>query len=224
VEVDKANKANNADGHASTDFDDRINVENKTNDEQAESIIHDGFEMNDASMTIEQELQVEAALDSVEVDKADKATDAYGHARTDSDDRIDVENMANDEPEDLMIHDGFETNDANDEQSELMMYDGFEMNDASTTIKQELQVEAALDNVEVDKADKAIDAYGNASTDSGDRIDVDNKANEGQGDLMIHDGFETNDASTIIEQELQVDTVTHKQKNTLVEGGSKNIG
>jgi hypothetical protein len=50
--------------------------------------------MNDASMTIEQELQVEAALDSVEVDKADTTTDAYDHASTDSDDRIDVDNIS----------------------------------------------------------------------------------------------------------------------------------
>ncbi len=42
-------------------------------------------------------LQDKAALDSVEVDKADKANNAYGHASTDTDDRIDVDNKANDE-------------------------------------------------------------------------------------------------------------------------------
>jgi hypothetical protein len=131
----------------------------------------------------------------MEVNIADRATDVNGHPSTDSDDKTDVENMANDDPEDLMIHDGFETNDANDKQSELMIYDDFEMNDASTTIEQELQVEAALDSLEVDKADKATDAYGHASTDSDDRIDVDNKANDVRGDSMIHDDFEMNDAS-----------------------------
>jgi hypothetical protein len=43
----------------------------------------DGLEMNDTSMTIEQQLQVQCALDSVEVDTADKATDANGHPSTD---------------------------------------------------------------------------------------------------------------------------------------------
>jgi hypothetical protein len=98
------------------------------------------------------------------------------------------------------------------------------MNDVSTTIEQELQVEAALDSVEADKADKTTGAYGYASTDSVDRIDVGNIANDEQGDLMIHDGFEMNDASTIIGQELQIDNVTHKQTNILMEGGSKTIG
>ncbi len=66
--------------------------------------------MNDAFTTIEQELQVEAGLDSVKVNKADKTTDAYWHTSTDSDDRIDVDNITNDEQRDLMIHDGFEMN------------------------------------------------------------------------------------------------------------------
>ena len=89
---------------------------------------------------------------------------------------------------------------------------------------QDLQVEAVLYSVEVDKADKTIDAYGHASTDSDVIIDVDNIANDEGRDLMIHDGFEMNDASTIIGQELQVDNVTHKQTNTVNEGSSKNIG
>ncbi len=41
---------------------------------------------------------------------------------------------------------------------------------------------------------------------------------------MIQDGFEMNDASTIIGQELQGDNVTHIQTDTLMEGGSVNIG
>ncbi len=89
---------------------------------------------------------------------------------------------------------------------------------------QDLQVEAVLYSVEVDKADKTIDAYGHASTDSDVIIDVDNIANDEGRDLMIHDGFEMNDASTIIRQELQVDNVTHKQMITVMEGISKNIG
>jgi hypothetical protein len=61
--------------------------------------------------------QVEAARDSVEVNTMDKATDANGNPSTDYDDTFDVVNMANDEPKDLMIHDGFETNDTSDKQS-----------------------------------------------------------------------------------------------------------
>jgi hypothetical protein len=123
-------------------------VENKANEEQTDLLIHDGLKENDASTTIEQQLQVEAALDSVEVNKADKANNTDGHASTDSDDRINVENKTNDEQADLIIHDGFETN------------------DVSMTTEQELQVEAALDSVEVNKADNA------------DRINVENMAND----------------------------------------------
>jgi hypothetical protein len=88
--------------------------------------------------------------------------------------------MVIDKPEDFMIHDGFETNDANAEQTELVVDDDFEMNDASMTIEQELQVEAVLDSVGVDKADKTTDAYGHASTDFDDKIDVDNITNDEQ--------------------------------------------
>jgi hypothetical protein len=44
---------------------------------QNQWLIND-VEMNDVSTTIEQCLQVEAVCDSVEMDKADKTTDAYG--------------------------------------------------------------------------------------------------------------------------------------------------
>jgi len=63
----------------------------KTNDanaKQMESMVDDDVEMNYASKTIEQGLHVEAVCDSIEMDKTDKTTDAFGHASTDSDDRI----------------------------------------------------------------------------------------------------------------------------------------
>jgi hypothetical protein len=123
-----------------------------------------------------------------------------------------------------MIHDSSKTNDANAEQTELMVDDDFEMNDASPTIEQYLQVEAVRDSVEMDKADKATDAYGHASTDSDDGITVGNIAIDERRDLMIQDGLNMNDASMIFGQELQVDNVTHKQTNTVMEGGSVNIG
>jgi hypothetical protein len=119
VELDQVHEANNADSHASTDSDDGIIVGNQANDEQAESMFPDGLEMNDTSMPFQQQLQVQRALGSVEVDTGDKATDANGHPSIDSDDRIDAENMVIDEPEDFMIHDGFEMNDAHAEQSDL---------------------------------------------------------------------------------------------------------
>ncbi len=187
-------------------------------------MLPNGSEMNDTSTPFEQQLQVQCALDSVEVNTADKATDANGHPNKDSDNRIDTENMVVGEPQDFMIHDDSKTNDSNAEQTELMVDDDFEKNDASTTIEQDLQVEAVCDSVEVDKADKTTDAYGHASTDSDDRINVGNVANDEGRDSMIQDGLEMNDASMIIGQELQVDNVTHKQTNTVIEGGSKNIG
>jgi hypothetical protein len=140
------------------------------------------------------------------------------------DDRIDAEHMFVDEPEDIMIHDGSKTNDANAQQTESTVDDNFKMNDASTTIEQDLQVEAVHDIVEMDKADKTADAYGHASTDSDDRINVGNITNDEGRYLMIQDGLEMNDASMIIRQELQVDNATHKQIYTIMEGGSVNIG
>jgi hypothetical protein len=61
-------------------------------------MIFDGFEMDNAYMTIKQELQVQGALDSMEVDTVEKETNANDQPSTDSDDGFDVENMVNDEP------------------------------------------------------------------------------------------------------------------------------
>ncbi len=123
----------------------------------------------------------------MEVNTADKASNANGHPSKDSDDRIDVENMNVVEPD--MIHDGSKTNDANAEQTKSMLDDDFEMNDVSTTIEQDLQVEAVCDSVEIDKANKTTDANGHASTDSDDRINVGNiTINEGR-DFMIQDSL-----------------------------------
>jgi hypothetical protein len=110
-----------ADNNEESDHVNKVNedVKNKAIDEESDLMIHDSFEENDASTTIEQELQIEVdALDNVEDDKVDKANNADGHASTDSDDRINVENKAN------------------DERAESMIYDGFEVNDTSTTIEQ----------------------------------------------------------------------------------------
>jgi hypothetical protein len=75
--------ANNADSYVNTDSDDRINVGNQANDVQAKSMFPDGLETNDTSMPYDQEFQVQHALDSVEVNTTDKATDANGHPSTD---------------------------------------------------------------------------------------------------------------------------------------------
>ncbi len=106
----------------------------------------------------------------MEVNTADKATEANGNPSKDSDDRIDVENMDVDKPEDIVIHDGSKANDAHVEQTESMVDDDFEMNDVSTTIEQDLQVEAVCNSVDMDKPDKTTDAYGHASTNSDDRL------------------------------------------------------
>jgi hypothetical protein len=93
VELDQVHGANNADSYGNTESDDRINVGNQANDVQAESMFLDGLEMDDTSMPCEQEFQVQRALDRVEVNTADKATEANGHPSKDYEDRIDAENM-----------------------------------------------------------------------------------------------------------------------------------
>jgi hypothetical protein len=123
-----------------------------------------------------------------------------------------------------MIHDGPKTNDANVKQTESMIDDDVEMNDVFTTIEQGLQEEAVCDSVEMDTRDKTTDAYGHASTDSDDRINEGNIAIDQGRDFLIQDGVEMNDVSTIIEQEIQEDNVPPIQTNTLMEGGSVNIG
>jgi hypothetical protein len=80
VELDQMHRVNNADSHANTDFDERINVGNQANDVQAKSMFAYSSEMNDTSMPFEQEFLVQHAFDSVEVNIANKATDAYGHS------------------------------------------------------------------------------------------------------------------------------------------------
>ncbi len=92
-------KANDVNGQPSQEPDDRIDVENtnvdgpniihdssKINDanaEQTESMVDDDVEQNDVSTNINQGLQKETVSDDVEMGKADKTTDAFGHANTD---------------------------------------------------------------------------------------------------------------------------------------------
>ncbi len=96
VEVNTGEKAHDATGQPSQDSDDRIDAENmnvdepdiihdssKTNDanaEQTESMVDDDVEQNDVSTNINQGLQKETVSDDVEMEKADKTTDAFGHA------------------------------------------------------------------------------------------------------------------------------------------------
>jgi hypothetical protein len=75
----------------------------------------------------------------------------------------------------------------------------------------------------MDNADKTIDAYGHASTDFYDSINRGNITMDEERDLLIQDGDEMNDVSTIIKQEIQEDHVPPVQINTLMEGGSVNI-
>jgi hypothetical protein len=59
----------------------------------------DSSEMKDTAMPSEQELPVQRALDSVEANAVNKATDANDDPSKDSDDKIDAENMDVDEPD-----------------------------------------------------------------------------------------------------------------------------
>jgi hypothetical protein len=119
VEVNTVDKATDAHGHPSKDSNDRNEAENmdvdepdmihegsETNDanaKQPESIVDNDVEMNDISTTIEQGLQEEAVFDSVEMDKVDKTTDAFGHSSTDSDDKINERNTIIDQGRDFFI-------------------------------------------------------------------------------------------------------------------------
>jgi hypothetical protein len=128
VEVNTVDKANDANGHPSQDSDVTIDAKNsnvdeldiihdssKTNDanaEQTESMVDDDVEDNDVSQNIIQGLQNKTACDDVEMEKADKTTDAFGHVSKDCDDIIDEENTIIDQGTDLSIQDGVEMIDA----------------------------------------------------------------------------------------------------------------
>ncbi len=75
-------------------------------------MVDDDVEQNDVSTNINQDLQKETDSDDVEMEKADKTTDAFGHVNKDCDDRIDEENTIIDQRRDLSIQDGVEMNDA----------------------------------------------------------------------------------------------------------------
>ena len=76
----------------------------------------------------------------------------------------------------------------------------------------------------MEKADKTTDSFGHVNKDCDDRIDEENNIIDQGRDSSIQDGVEMNDASTIIEHEIQEDNVSPIQKNTPIEGGSVNIG
>ncbi len=99
VKVNTVDRANDTNGYPSKGSDDRIDAENmnveepsiihnsyKTNDanaEQTKFMVDDDVEQNDLSTNINQGLQKESVSDDVEIEKADKTTDAFGHASTD---------------------------------------------------------------------------------------------------------------------------------------------
>jgi hypothetical protein len=76
----------------------------------------------------------------------------------------------------------------------------------------------------MEKADKTTDAFGHVKKDCDDRIDEENTIIDQGRDLPIQDGVDMNDASTIIEHEIQEDNVSFIQTNTPMAGGSVNIG
>jgi hypothetical protein len=151
-------------------------LENKANDKVGDLLIHDDLEENDASTSIEEELQADVGVfDNVELDQVHAVNNADSHANTDSDEQINVGNQTN------------------DVQAESMFADSSEMKDTSTPFEQESLVQLALDSVKVNTADKATDANGHPSKDSDDRIDVENMDVDKPD--MIHDGAKTNDAN-----------------------------
>jgi hypothetical protein len=110
VEVNTVDEANDANGHPCQASDVTIDAENcndvdepdiipdssKTNDanaEQTESMVDDDVEQKDVSTNYNLGLQKETVSDDVEIEKADKTTDGFGHFNKDCDDRTDEENF-----------------------------------------------------------------------------------------------------------------------------------
>ncbi len=99
AELNQVHVVNNAHSHTNIDSDEQINVGNQANDVQAESMFADSSDMNNTYTPSEQELPVQRALDSVEVNTVDKATDMNDDPRKDFDDTIDAEKIHVDEPD-----------------------------------------------------------------------------------------------------------------------------
>jgi hypothetical protein len=123
----------------------------------------------------------DCTLGSVEVNTVDEANDANCHPRQDSDVLIDAENSNVDEPD--IIHDSSKTNDANAEQTESMVDDDVEQSDVSTNINQGLQKETASNDVEMEKADKTTDGFGDVDKACDDRTDEEDTVIDQRNDL-----------------------------------------
>jgi hypothetical protein len=169
AELDQVHVVNNAHSHANTDSDEQINVENQANSVQAESIFTDSSEMKDISTLSEQELPVQQACDSEEVNTVDKATDANGDPSKDSDHTIDEENMTVDEPDCTL------------DSVEVKTVD--KANDANCHSSQDSDVTIDAKNSNFDKLDIVHDSS---------KI---NDANAKQTESMVDDDVEQNDAS-----------------------------
>jgi hypothetical protein len=132
-------------------------VKNKAGDKVGDLVIHDNLEKNDASTSVEQELQADVgASDNAELDQVHMVNNAHSHANTDSDEQINIGNQAN------------------DVQAESMFADSSEVKDTSTPSEQELPVQRALYSVGVNTVNKATDANDDPSKDSDDTIDAEN--------------------------------------------------
>jgi hypothetical protein len=182
AELDQVHVVNNAHSHANIDSDEQINVGNQANDVQSESIFADSSEMKDTSLSSEQELSVQCALDSVEVNPADKTTDANGDPSKDSNHTIDSKNMNVDEP-DLAL-DSVEVNRVD------------KANDAYGHPSQDSDDRIDVENSNVDEP---------AIIDDSSKT---NDANAEQTQSMVDDDVEQNDLSTNINQDLQKDTIS----------------
>jgi hypothetical protein len=182
AELDQVHVVNNAYIHANTDSDEQINVGNQANNVQAESIYADSSEIKDTSTLSKQELPVQRAHDSEEVNTVDKATDGNGDPSKDSDHTIDAENMTVDEPDFTL--DNVEVNTVD----KAIDSNGHPSQDSYVTI--------GAENSNVDE----LDIIHNSS-----KI---NDANAKQTESMVDDDVEQNDVSQNIIQGLQKETVS----------------
>ena len=86
-------------------------IDNKAGDRVGDLVIYDDLEKNDASTSIEQELQADVgASDYAELDQVHVVNNAHSHSNTDSDEQINVGSKANNVQAESMFTDSSEMN------------------------------------------------------------------------------------------------------------------
>jgi hypothetical protein len=145
VGVNSVDKASDANGDPSKDFDHTIDTENLTIDES------------------------DCTLDSVEVNTVGEANDTNGHPSQETNATVDAEKSNIDGLD--IIHDSSKTIDTNVKQTEPIVDSDVDRDDVS---QKELPGQSAHESEDVNTVDKATDVNGDPSKDSDHTIDAEN--------------------------------------------------